>query len=131
MEENQPHFALSILYWLAWLICGFVVIVDLLEIREASLDVLTAIQAKRITNAAEGEANIEQFESTMHAVDLWMFYLGAMLAISVVIGIEYYFRLGLKQGKLLQRIGKVIGIQLAIILVRFIVGLLVYILLPS
>ena len=125
MDENQPHLALSILYWLAWLICGFLVVVDLLEIREASLDVLTAIEARRVANAAEGEANFEQFDATMHTIDIGMGFLGAMLAVSLAVGIEYYFRAGLKQGKLVQRIGKVVGIQVAIIPACVIVGMLV------
>jgi hypothetical protein len=103
MEEKQPHWALSILYWPAWLICGFLVIVDLMEIREASLAVVTAIQIEHIANAAGDEANSEQFDATLHTIDLFMFYLGAMLAVSMAVVIEYYFRFGLRQGKLLQR----------------------------
>jgi hypothetical protein len=125
MEEKQPHWALSILYWPAWLICGFLVIVDLMEIREASLAVVTAIQIEHIANAAGDEANSEQFDATLHTIDLFMFYLGAMLAVSMAVVIEYYFRFGLRQGKLLQRIAKVVGIQATIILFCVIVRMLV------
>jgi hypothetical protein len=131
MEETQPHWALWILYWLAWLICGCLVVLDILEIREASLAVVTAIQIDHMANvpeavgAAQSEANTEQFESSLHTIDLFMFYLAAMLGISMAILIEYYFRFGLRQGKLLQRIAKVVGIQAAIILACVVVQRLV------
>ena len=125
MEETQPHWALWILYWLAWLICGCLVVLDILEIREASLAVVTAIQIEHMANTPKDEANSEQFESSLHTIDLFMFYLGGMLGISMAILIEYYFRFGVRQGKLLQRITKVVGIQAAIILACVVVQRLV------
>jgi hypothetical protein len=127
MEENQPHWSHSILYSLAWLICCLLVIVDILAVREATLDMLTAIQVQRMASAAEGELNLERIEAgrTMQAIDQGLLFFGGIVAVVLAIAIEYYFRIGQKQGKLLQRIGRVVGIQVAILLASVIIQTLV------
>jgi hypothetical protein len=123
MENNQPHWSSSILYSLAWLVCCLLVIVDILVIREASLDILTAIQVQQIAQAPEGQATSVRFElgSIIQAVDQGLLFFGGIVAIVLAIGLEYYFRMGQKQGKLVRRVALVIGIQVAI----FVVGVLI------
>lgn len=130
MEAKLPYWALSILYWLSWLFCGLLLVVNILEIREASLAVITTIHVQRTTNI-EGEGNSTQFDSTLHTIDILMFYLAAMLGISLAILVEYYFRFGLKQGKLFQRIGKVLGIQVVFLVACVIVQAMASTFFPS
>jgi chromate transport protein ChrA len=127
MENDQPHWASTILYSLAWLICCLLVIVDILAIREASLDVLTAIQAQRIAAAPEGEAVAEQINIgfAIQALDQGLLFFGGIVAVVIAIGLEYYFRMGQRQGKLLRRISMVVGIQIAIFVICVVIQTLV------
>jgi hypothetical protein len=127
MEENQPHWASTILYSLAWLICCLLIIVDILAIREASLDVLTSIQARRVANAARGEAGQERLETgfTIEAIDQGMLFFGGITAVALAIGLEYYFRIGKQKGKLVLRVGMTLGILVAIFVICIIVEQLV------
>lgn len=127
MENNQPHWVGSILYVLAWLFCCLLLIVDLLAIRETSLDILTAIQVQRIANAPETQANMERihFGFSMQAIDQGMLFAGGIFAMIFALGVEYYFRKGQKQGLLLRRIATVIGIQAAVFVVCVIIITLV------
>lgn len=123
MENNEPHWASTILYSLAWLVCCLILIVDILSIREAALDILTAIQVQRIENAPEGEATAERLETgfTTQAIDQGMLFFGGVVAVVFAIGIEYYFRRGQKIGRLWQRIGGVFGVLVAIFIVCVII----------
>ena len=127
METEQPHWASGILYSLAWLVCCLLVIVDILGIREASLDVVTAIQVQRVENAPEGQAKLEELRTgfTMQAIDQGLLFFGGVVAVVLAIGLEYYFRMGRQQGKLLRRIGQVVGIQIGIFLACVIIQTLV------
>jgi len=127
MENNEPHWASTILYSLAWLVCCLLVIVDILAIREASLDVLTAIQARRVANAPSGEATREMIDigGTIRALDQGLLFFGGVAAVVFAIGIEYYFRRGQKQGRLWQRIGGVVGILVAVFIVCVIIQTLI------
>ncbi len=131
MEAKQPNWGLSTLYWLSWLFCGFLIIVNILEIREASLAVITTIHYASSKNSSEDNIKSEQFDATLHAIDILMFFLGAILGVSLAVLIEYYFRFGLIQGNLLQRIGKVVGIQVIFIITCVIVRTLASIFLLS
>ena len=123
MENNEPHWASTILYSLAWLVCCLLVIVDILSIREAALDIVTAIQVQRIANAPEGTATQERLNTgfTAQAIDQGMLFFGGVVAVVFAIAIEYYFRSGQKIGRLWQRIGGVFGVLVAIFIVCVIV----------
>lgn len=127
MEEQHLHWTGAILYSLAWLICSLLVIVDILAVREASLDVMTAIRMQQIANAPEREANLVEIETgfTMQVIDQGLLFFGGVVAVVAAIGLEYYFRLGRQQGKLLPRIAKVVGIQVAIFVVCVIIQTLI------
>lgn len=127
MEEKKSHWSETILYNLAWLICSLLIIVDILGIREATLDVMTAVQARRIEASAAGEKVATQLESgfTVGAVDQALLFGGGIVAVSLAIAIEYYFRKGKEKGQLFKRIGIVLGIQVAVFLVCVLIQTLV------
>ena len=123
MENSQPHWMRSILYVLVWLVCCLLAVADMLAIREASLDILTAVQVQRIENARETQANMERihFGFKMQAIDQVMLFVGGIIAMIFALGIEYYFRMGQKKGVLLQRIGRVVAIQVGIFVICVII----------
>jgi len=127
MENSQPHWMRSILYVLVWLVCCLLAVADMLAIREASLDILTAVQVQRIENARETQANMERihFGFKMQAMDQVMLFVGGIIAMIFALGIEYYFRMGQKKGVLLQRIGRVVAIQVGIFVICVIILTLV------
>jgi hypothetical protein len=47
MEQKNTKWSAVVFYNLAWLICSVMMIVDLLSIREASLNVMAVIQANQ------------------------------------------------------------------------------------
>jgi len=102
-------------------------VADMLAIREASLDILTAVQVQRIENARETQANMERihFGFKMQAMDQVMLFVGGIIAMIFALGIEYYFRMGQKKGVLLQRIGRVVAIQVGIFVICVIILTLV------
>jgi hypothetical protein len=127
METEQPHWSSTVLYILAWLLCCVLIIVDILSIREASLDIVTALRVQRQDEAPEGQLTLEKLRSGFRteALDKGFLFFGALVAVALALGLEYYFRTGSQKGKLLRRIGQVVGIQLAIILVCVVIQRLV------
>ncbi len=127
MENNEPHWASTILYSLAWLVCCLLLIVDILAIREASLDILTAVQAQRVASAPTGEATKQMMDigGTIQAISQGLLFFGGVAAVVFAIGIEYYFRRGQKIGRLWQRIGGVMGVLLAVFIVCVIIQTLI------
>jgi hypothetical protein len=117
--EQKSTWPASIFYMLAWLICSLLIIVDVLSIREATLDVLTANRARLIEKSAEGEKTTTQLATgfTMTAVDQGIIFMGGVVAVVFAIGIEYYFRIGKAKGVLLKRVGLVLAIEIGIFVV--------------
>lgn len=127
MEQEHPSLPATILYYLAWLICSILVILDILAIREASLDVLTAIQVQQVETSELNERALNQirFGFRIQAIDQGFMFIGGVVAVVLAIGIEYYFRMGQKKGKLVQRvlvaIGSLVAVFLLCVLIRFLV----------
>ena len=122
MEIKKP-ISSAILYVAAWILCSLIIIADVLFVREAMRDVMLAVQAYRIENAAEGDANLERIQAgfVSETVDRIVIIGGALVAVSFSLFFEYYFRLGRQQGVLLKRVGKVLLILFGVLLVSLIV----------
>jgi len=121
--EQKSHWSANIVYLLAWLICSILLIVGLLVVREATVSVMRAIQVRQVAASAAGEAGKTLLDTgfTMRAIDTSIIFVGAIVAAGLAIGIEVYFRRGKDQGKLWQRIGLVLGIEVAVILISLII----------
>ena len=57
---------------------------------------------------------------------IWLLFGGGIVTVVLALVIEYYFRMGQQKGKLLQRIGRVVGSQVAV----FVVCVLIQTLIP-
>jgi hypothetical protein len=119
MEQQNHSWSASILYGLAWLICSILVIVDILAIREASLDILTAVQYSQLEAAEETEKGALRIQTgfTLQTIDQGFMFIGGIVAVTLAIAIEYYFRLGQQKGHLLRRVGIVVGWLVGIFIV--------------
>jgi hypothetical protein len=121
--EQKSHWSANIVYLLAWLICSILLIVGLLVVREATISIMRAIQVRQVAASAAGEAGKTLLDTgfTMRAIDTSIIFVGAIVAAGLAIGIEVYFRRGKEQGKLWQRIGLVLGIEVGVILICLII----------
>jgi len=92
-------------------------------VREAVLDVMTAVQAQQIENAPSGEKTEARFQAgkVKGLVDRGVIIAGGLATVMLAVYLEYYFRIGFERDILLQRILRVVGIQAAILLIGFIV----------
>lgn len=105
------------------MVCSVLLITNVLMIREAVLDVMTAVQAQQIENAPAGEKTDARFQAgkIKGLVDRGVIIVGGLATVMLAVYLEYYFRKGFEQDILLQRILKVVGIQAVILLVGFII----------
>ena len=120
MEEHNPTWKSTVLYNVAWFIGCVLLILAFLNVFNMVQDIL-----KWIAASIDVTTDRLNFEYTINAITQGMFFLGGASAVGLAIGIEYYFRLGDKQGKLISRIIKVFGILLTVIVVSVLVRVLV------
>ena len=123
MEKSQGNWSTTILYYLAWLICCLLIVADILMIRQASVTTLSAIYAKRIEASAPGEKNANQINlsNQVTVIDEVVLFGGGVVAVALAIAVEYYFRMGQKKGMLVKRVGTVVGIELVLLLICFLI----------
>jgi hypothetical protein len=121
--EDKSNWSTTLVYFVAWLVCSILLIVDILMIREASKSVMTAIQARQVAMSEAGEAGRTLINTgfIMRAIDTSLIFGGMIVAAALAIAIEVYFRRGKEKGLLWKRIGQVLGIEVAIILVSVVI----------
>ena len=123
MAKMKYKFGKNVLYLSAWLICSVLLLTNVMMVREAVLDVMTAVQAKQIENAPSGEKTVARFQAgrVKGLVDRSVIIIGSIATVMLVVYFEYYFRRGFEKDILAQRILRVVGIQAAILLIGFII----------
>ena len=130
MDDNQTKggWIVDVVQYVTWLVTSLVVVVDALYVREAVLAGLSLFQMAQTENYhRQGGVGLDL--STGFAISLiddFMLLILGCAAVAAVIVIEYYFRRGRPKGLLLKRIGTVVGIELAIIVVSIIIRIAVY-----
>ena len=127
MQNSQNSTIGFILYLLAWLACSVIMFIDLMVVRQATLDVMTAVQQRRIENSVEGEGTSNRINAgfVTELVDRGFMIVGAIAVVSLSIVIEHYLRTGRDQGKLYARIGKLLAILATILVIGLIVQTLI------
>lgn len=125
--ENRGGILATLGLYFAWLVTSVGVIIDALYIREAVVAILTTVNAVHSQNfTRSGGIGIDlTFAYSMTFYDELILTILFIAAIAFVIAIEYYFRKGRPKGLLLKRIGIVVGIEVAIIVVSIIVSQIV------
>jgi len=123
--DQKVNWYTIILYIVAWLACSVFAVIVIMSIREASLDVMTAIQANQMESSAEKEKIKTQIDIgfMIRAVDQGMLFVGGVVFMILAIGMEVYFRKGMHQGirTLLKRVALIAGLEIAIYVVSVVV----------
>jgi hypothetical protein len=123
MQKTDNSAISAIAYVLAWFACSVLLIADVLIVRQAALDVMTAAQQQAIENSPEGEKAVTRINAGFmtEIVDRAIIILGGVAAVGLAIYFEHYFRKGREQGILYQRIGRVFGILAAVLVIAMVV----------
>ena len=125
MNQQNVNWPAIIVYIVSWLACFVFAVIIIMSVREASLDVLTAIQANQMESSAEKEKIKTQIDIgfMIRAADQGMLFVGGVVFMILAIGMEVYFRKGMHQGMrtLLKRIALIAGIEIAIFVISVLV----------
>ncbi len=125
MEESQSRggWLATLSYFVAWMIASAGTIIDALLIREAILSIMAwykVISTEAFhQQGGVGDQLLTSFGIT--AADNFVILILGCAAVGVVIWIEYYFRKGRPKGWLYQRIGKVLAVEVAIIIAALLI----------
>ena len=122
-NDRKGGWVASLSQFLGWMFASLLAIVDMLAIREAFLALMAWLSViETAAYHAKGGVGQSLFTSFgISALDNILLLILGISVIAVVIVIESYFRKGRPLGLLYKRIGKVLLIEVAII----IVGLLI------
>ena len=124
MEQNPTRggWLVTLGQFAAWFITALGTIIDILYLREAIVALLTVLQVTHQQNfQRNGGLGIDfTFSYGLTAIDEAIFVVLGIIAMGMAVAIEYYFRKGRLKGLLLKRIGIVVGIEIAIIIVSII-----------
>lgn len=122
-NDRRGGWVASLSQFFGWLVTSLLAIVDMLAIREAFLALMAWFSvietAAYRASGGSGQSLFTTFGIT--ALDNVLLLIMGIGVIAVVVVIESYFRKGRPMGLLYKRIGKVLLIEIAII----IVGLLI------
>ncbi len=106
----------------AWVVTAIGAVIDALYVREAILSLLSVVQAIRSADYHRNGGLGLDFQTgfAISAIDDVVMLILGCGAIAAVVAIEYYYRKGRPKGLLLKRIGTVVGIEVAILVISMI-----------
>jgi len=124
---NWDHWQVSIGLVLAWMVTSVLAVLAGLYIREAVISIASIFQiSQEQTYKSSGGLGLDFTPGrVVFLFDNIMLIVLGIAIVGATIWIEYYFRKGRPQGMLLKRIGKVLGVEVAIIVVSIIIKLVV------
>lgn len=122
MSDGMKKLAPKVVAIVAWILCSMLMLADVLVVREATNDVLTFVQLKKVeATPLDGTGAhhmvMIQFGSIIEQVDRTLIVVGAVATAVLSVFIEHYFRVGVKKEDLVQRMLKVFGILIGILVV--------------
>jgi len=120
---NWDTWQVSIGLVLAWLVTSALAVLAGLYIREAVISIASMFQfAQEQAYKSTGGLGFDFTPGrVVFLFDNIMLIVLSIATVGATIWIEYYFRKGRPQGLLLKRIGKVIGIEVAIIVASLLI----------
>jgi len=121
--ESRGGWKATLALYAAWVVTALGTIVDALYVREAVMAVADRIHLA-IDTAYHNAGGVGINFSASYGLttfDLAMLFVLGCATIGFVVAIEYYFRKGRPKGLLYKRIGIVVGIEVAIIVVGIII----------
>lgn len=127
MDSRAGGWGRTLFYLVGWAASIVLMIVDVFALRAMAQGVLAWIDKLRPRDPVA-----KDFGWTMEAVDRWLMLTLACVGVALVVVVEYYFRGALTEAKapralpLWKRIVRVLGIQVAVAVVGFIVWRVVF-----
>lgn len=127
METSQSSLWNTLVRIVAFVLAVALMLLDVLGIRNALLSFLTWDQRRILAGqSAQGGTTGSSFQlgAAIQTTDLAVIIIMGIVAIGAVVWVEYYYRIGAKQGKLYKRIGIVTAVEVVIILIALILPLI-------
>ncbi len=129
LKVDKDSWLVSLGVLFVWVATSALAVFDGFHVRETIIDILRVIQAEQY-KVFRQNGGIGQDFQTGYLVEFiangLLLVIGVIL-VTVVIWIEYYLRRGRSQGQLLRRIGKVIGVEVAVL----VISILIRVILPA
>ena len=120
METHESTWRESLVYGVAWFISSLFAILDFLGLR----DLLKAI-LMRVGQGIDEKGARMQYGDTVQSIDQAFLFIGGCVAVSLAIVFEYYFRRGMAKGQLFPRVARVIGIEVGLYLLFYVLVLII------
>ena len=122
-NDNRGGWVATLSQVVAWAVTSLLAIVDMLAIREAFLAVMAWLSVIETAayRAAGGSGQSLFTTFGISALDNVLLLVMGIAAIAVVVVIDNYFRKGRPKGLLYHRIGRVLLIEVAIIIVALLI----------
>jgi hypothetical protein len=117
MDSQPLSWKLTVASLLAWIVSCALLVIDTLLGRGALLSVLAWVVAR--TGLAPSA--VRELHWTFQFVELALWLILMCIGAGVAVGLEYYYRQGAGQGLLGRRVQRVIGIQIVVALLAWIV----------
>jgi hypothetical protein len=126
MEAQAPDWKTTVAYGVGWFVSSVLLIIDLLYLRELLITIMTYVYGRiNAARTARGQLTDTSLSFTIDAIDRGMIFLGGIVAVSLAILIEYYYRKGEYKGDLFSRILKVVGTEIGIIVLSLVLQLVI------
>ena len=124
-EQERNGILISLGQFAAWLVASLGTIADVLYLRGAVTSLMTILDAAHagVYQRGGGIGPDLSFGYQLSALDQGLIFVLGLAAVSAVVAIEYYFRKGRPKGLLLSRIGRVFGIEIAIVVISILIKL--------
>lgn len=122
-NASQNSWLVSVGSFLAWIVSSILAVISGLYLRDAILSIASLFQAAQY-QVFRQKGGLGLDFSTGYLVSLFdnvLLFVLAVGLIAAVIAIEYYYRKGRAKGLLLKRIGIVLAIEVAIIVVSILI----------
>lgn len=125
--ESKGGWLTTIMVYIAWAATVAGAVIDALMVREAVLAILAWVKVIK-TEAYHQAGGVGQDILTgfgLAAIDYAVVFLLAIIAIGFTIWLEYYFRKGRTLGLLYKRIGKVVAVEIGIIVAAVLIRVII------
>jgi hypothetical protein len=113
---TSSDWKISTVRWVAWLILCLGIAINIFMIRDAGIAVFSRVLAEQTIQQQDAgySVDISQVDNYINFGQLMLALIVCIIAIALVVMLDYYLRAGQEKGRLIKRIGLVAVIELGI-----------------